>query len=209
MDNMTENGFLDLAEAASYLRCIEEELLKLVAAKKVPHSITPLGKSLFDRERLRQWVLSFEQMPQYARQGGLAGTEGTISLAEEICRRFPYPTRDSRRYRNLCQGQIVFAQLHERRAGDGVDLALRGCGDDSALPSCTVLEKINVRELSGYSRVNQNWLDGTRWTRSPAAAFHVPKSFLDDPESPGWKEVERLLAYAAKKLENESETNRK
>jgi len=200
MDAFTKNGFLDLTEAASFLRCTEEELLRLVREKKIPHSITPLGKILFDRERLRQWVLSFEQMPAYAKETARSGTIGVISLKDEICRRFPYPTRDSRKYLNLCVGQIVFAQLHDRRDGDGIDLALRECGDEGNLPNCTVLKRITIRELSGYRSTNQNWLDGNRWTRSPAAAFHVPNSLIDDPESPGWKELGLLLAYAKQKL---------
>lgn len=186
-------GFLDLTEAATFLKCTEEELLILVKEKKVPHSITPLGKILFDPERLREWVLSYEQMTKYARQSWSAGTKGSISLTEEICRRFGYKTRPSKKYLNLCLGQIVFAQLHPRRGGDGVDLALRECGNDSDLPECTVLKRINVRELSGYWKTNINWLDGDRWTDSPAAAFYVPNVLIDDPKNPGWKELEELL----------------
>ncbi len=200
MDEKGNRGFLDMEEAAEFLKCGQMDVLKLVREKKIPHSVLPFGKILFDTERLRDWVLSLEQMPRYIKQASPDEKIRKISFAKEICQRFDCVARERTKYTNLYLGQQVYAQLHPRAAGDGIDLALRECGDDEDLPKCSVLKKIEISKLNGYWKVNKSWLEGNgRFTRHPAAAFHIPGSLQDNPENPGWKELKVLLEYTAKK----------
>jgi hypothetical protein len=189
-----------MEEAANFLKCGEKDVLQLVREKKIPHSVLPFGKILFNRERLRDWVLTFEQMSQYKSQADSFDKSQKISLGKEICQRFDCIAKDRSKYTNLYFGQKVYAQLHPRLTGDGIDLALRECGDDENLPKCNVLRKIEIRELKGYWKANKSWLEGNgRFTKHPAAAFHIPGSLQDDPKNPGWKELKVLLEYTAKK----------
>ena len=200
MDKNSNQGFFDMEEAANFLKCGEKDVLQLVREKKIPHSVLPFGKILFDRERLRDWVLTFEQMPQYRSQAGSFDKSQKISLGKEICQRFGCVAKERSKYTNLYLGQRVYAQLHPRLTGDGIDLALRECGDDENLPKCNVLRKIEIRELKGYWKANKSWLEGNgRFTKHPAAAFHIPSSLQDEPKNPGWKELKVLLEYTAKK----------
>jgi len=206
MDKNSNQGFFDMEEAANFLKCGEKDVLMLVREKKIPHSVLPFGKILFDRERLRDWVLTFEQMPQYRRQDGSFDKGHNISLGKEICQRFGCVTKERSKYTNLYLGQRVYAQLHPRLTGDGIDLALRECGDDESLPKCNVLKRIEIRELKGYWKANKSWLEGNgRFTEHPAAAFHIPGSLQDEPENPGWKELKVLLEYTAKKRSQPSD----
>lgn len=200
MDKNSNQGFFDMEEAANFLKCGEKDVLQLVREKKIPHSVLPFGKVLFYPERLRDWVLTFEQMPQYSSQAGSFDKSQNISLGKEICQRFGSVAKERSKYTNLYLGQKVYAQLHPRLTGDGIDLALRECGDDENLPKPNVLRKIEIRELKGYWKANKNWLEGNgRFTKHPAAAFHIPGSLQGEPKNPGWKELKTLLDYTAKK----------
>lgn len=190
-----------MGEAAEFLKCGEKDVLYLVREKKIPHSILPFGKILFDSERLRNWVLSFEQMPDYRGEERSFEKSHKIPLGEEICQRFGSVAKERSKYTNLYLGQQIYAQLHPRATGDGIDLALRECGDDENLPKCSVLRRIEISELKGYWKANKSWLEGNgRFTKHPAAAFHIPDSLQEKPENPGWKELKALLEYTAKKL---------
>lgn len=200
MDKNSNQGFFDMEEAAEFLKCSDKDILYLAREKKIPHSVLPFGKILFDRERLRDWVLSFEQMPEYREQESPLDKSRNISMEKEICQRFGSVAKERSKYTNLYLGQKVYAQLHPRLTGDGTDLALRECGNDENLPKCNVLRRIEIRELKGYWKVNKSWLEGNgRFTEHPAAAFHIPGSLQGEPENPGWKELKVLLEYTAKK----------
>ena len=200
MDKNSNQGFFDMEEAAEFLKCSDKDILYLAREKKIPHSVLPFGKILFDRERLRDWVLSFEQMPKYREQESPLDKSRNISMEKEICQRFGSVAKERSKYTNLYLGQKVYAQLHPRLTRDGIDLALRECGNDENLPKCNVLRKIEIRELKGYWKVNKSWLEGNgRFTEHPAAAFHIPGSLQGEPENPGWKELKALLEYTAKK----------
>lgn len=200
MDKNSNQGFFDMGEAANFLKCGEKDVLQLVREKKIPHSVLPFGKILFNQERLIDWVLTFEQMPQYKREAGSFDKSQNISLGKEICQRFGSVAKERSKYTNLYLGQKVYAQLHPRLTGDGIDLALRECGNDENLPKCNVLRKIEIRELKGYWKANKSWLEGNgRFTKHPAAAFHIPSSLQNELKNPGWKELKVLLEYTEKK----------
>ena len=204
MANESKTGFLNVQEAAYFLRYDEKKLLELVEAKKIPHSILPFGKILFCPIRLREWVLSFEQVPEYKVRKSAVDEIEEISLAEQICRKFGCITKTRNRYINIYEDQRVYAQLHPRSSGDGIDLALRECDDDPNLPRGTILEPIDIRELNGYRKANKDWLEGNgRFTKQPAVAFHIPSLLQNEPENAGWKEIEVLLKYALNKLHKE------
>ncbi|MFB0553075.1 MAG: helix-turn-helix domain-containing protein [Phycisphaerae bacterium] len=201
MDKNNYQGFFDMEEAAEFLKCGDKDVLHLVREKKIPHSVLPFGKVLFDRDRLRDWVLSFEQMPEYRMEVSTFDKNHKVSLGKEIIQRFGSVSKERSKYTNLYLGQQVYAQLHPRLTGDGIDLALRECGVDESLPKCSVLRRIEIRELKGYWKANKSWLEGNgRFTEQPAAAFHIPDSMQNEPENPGWKELKALLEYTAKKL---------
>jgi len=200
MNEKGNRGFFDMEEAAEFLKCGKMDVLQLVRENKIPHSVLPFGKVLFDPERLRDWVLSFEQMAHYTKQAGPVEKSRKISIAKEICQRFGCVAKERSKYTNLYLGQQIYAQLHPRAGADGIDLALRECGDDEELPKCNVLKRIEIGKLNGYWKVNKSWLDGNgRFTNHPAAAFHIPGSLQDDPENTGWKELKVLLEYTAGK----------
>ena len=197
----SNQGFFDMEEAAEFLKCGDKDVLHLVREKKIPHSLLPFGKVLFDRDRLRDWVLSFEQMPEYRMKVSTFDKNHKVSLGKEIIQRFGSVAKERSKYTNLYLRQQVYAQLHPRLTGDGIDLALRECGDDENLPKCSVLRRIEIRELKGYWKANKSWLEGNgRFTEHPAAAFHIPVSMQNEPENPGWYELKALLDYTAKKL---------
>jgi len=201
MDKNNFKGFFDIDEAAEFLKCGDKDVLHLVREKKIPHSVLPFGKVLFDTDRLRDWVLSFEQMPEYRRQEISVDKSQKVSFGKEIIQRFGSVAKERSKYTNLYLGQQIYAQLHPRLDGDGIDLALRECGDDESLPNFNVLRRIEIHELKGYWKANKSWLEGNgRFTEHPAAAFHIPGSMQDGPENPGWKELKALLEYTAKKL---------
>jgi len=200
MDEKGNRGFFDIIEAAEFLKCGENDVLQLVREKKIPHSVLPFGKILFDPERLRDWVLSQEQMSHYMKEADTIEKSPKVSITKEICERFNCIAKERSKYTNLYLGQQVYAQLHTRADGDGVDLALRERGDDEKLPKCSILNRIEITKLNGYWKVNKSWLDGNgRFTEHPAAAFHIPGSLQDDPANPGWKELKVLLEYTARK----------
>ena len=200
MNDNNEKVFLNIEQAAEFLKCSDKDVLYLVKAKKIPHSVLPFGKILFDKERLRNWVLSFEQMPDFIKQVSPIAKGRKISITKEICQRFECVTKERNKYTNLYIGQQVYAQLHPSQDGEGIDLALRECGDDENLPKCKILERTDITKLNGYWKVNKSWLDGNgRFTNHPAAAFHVPGILQDNPENTGWKEIKILLDYAANK----------
>lgn len=200
MDESSNKRFFNMEEAAEFLKCGEKDVLQLVREKKIPHSVLPFGKILFDTERLRDWVLSFEKMANYMKEASPVEKSRKISFAKEICQRFNCVAKERSKYTNLYLGQQVYAQLHPRAGADGIDLALRERGDDEKLPKCNLLKRIEIGKLNGYWKVNKGWLDGNgRFTDHPAAAFHIPASLQDNPENPGWKELKILLEYTAKK----------
>jgi hypothetical protein len=202
MDEKDNREFLDMEEAAEFLKCGRKDVLKLVRENKIPHSVLPFGKILFDVERLRDWVLSFEQMARYKKEVTTVEKSRKIPFEKEICQRFDCITRKRSKYTNLYLGQQVYAQLHPSQTQDGIDLALRECGKDENLPKCKVLKKIEIGKLNGYWKVNKSWLDGNgRFTQHPAAAFHIPGSLQNNPENTGWKELKMLLEYTAGKRE--------
>jgi hypothetical protein len=200
MDEKDNQGFFDMEEAAEFLKCGQKDVLHLVRENKIPHSVLPFGKILFDTERLRDWVLSFEQMARYKKELTPVEKSRKISIEKEICQRFGCVAKERSKYTNLYLGQQVYAQLHPSLSADGIDLALRECGKDENLPKCNVLKRIEIGKLNGYWKVNKSWLDGNgRFTEHPAAAFHIPGSLQNNPENTGWKELEILLEYTAKK----------
>ena len=200
MDNNSKKGFFDIEQAAEFLKCGDKDILHLVRAKKIPHSVLPFGKILFDRERLRDWVLSFEQVPGFLKQQSTIVKDRKISITKEICLRFECVAKQRNKYTNLYLGQQVYAQLHPRADGDGIDLALRECGDDESLPKPKAFERIDISKLNGYWKVNKSWLDGNgRFTNHPAAAFHIPAILQGNPDNTGWNELKILLEYAEKK----------
>lgn len=200
MNTIETRRFLSIQEAAEFLQCEESELTKLVDDKRIPHSVLPFGKILFCSERLREWVLSFEQMPEYVRERSATDKTDCFALAEEIRKKFGCIIKNRSKYINIYKEQRVYAQLHYRDAGDGLDLALCECGEVSDLPACKILKRIDIRELKGYWKANKNWLEGDgRFTKHPAAAFNIPSILGNNPEHPGWKELEQLLTYAYKK----------
>lgn len=200
MDEKDNRDFLDMEEAAEFLKCGQKDVLQLVRENKIPHSVLPFGKILFDAERLRDWVLSFEQMARYKKEVTTVEKSRKIPIEKEICQRFGCVAKTRSKYTNLYIGQQVYAQLHPSKSEDGIDLALRECGKDQNLPKCNVLKKIEIGKLNGYWKVNKSWLDGNgRFTQHPAAAFHIPESLQNNPENIGWKELETLLEYTARK----------
>lgn len=200
MKDEHEKRFFDIKKAAEFLHSEKEELDRLVEEKRIPHSVLPFGKILFDPERLRDWVISFEQMPEYKGQKSTVGETEKIPFAEQILRKFGCIVKARSKYINIYKGQTVYAQLHPTRTGDGIDLALRECGDDPDLPECKIVKRIGIRELKGYWKANKNWLEGDgRFTKHPAAAFLVPSELSGNPQHPGWKELEQLLKYAYEK----------
>jgi len=88
MDKNSNRGFFDMEEAAEFLKCGDKDVLHLVREKKIPHSVLPFGKVLFDRDRLRDWVLSFEQMPEYRMKVSTFDKNHKVSLGKEIIQRF-------------------------------------------------------------------------------------------------------------------------
>jgi len=98
-------------------------------------------------------------------------------------------------YVNLTRNQKTFAQLHTNPAG--VDIVIPKAANDPGLPACSLLKKIDIRTLSGYTGTNKLWLDGNgKFPKSPAVAFHIYGELDTDSIHPGWKEVEILLRYA-------------
>ncbi len=200
MDEKDNRGFLDMEEAAEFLKCGRMDVLHLVRENKIPHSVLPFGKILFDSKHLRDWVLSFEQMACYTKQVSPIEKNPKISIVKDICQRFGCVSKKRNKYTNLYLGQQVYAQLHPRVSADGIDLALRECGNDENLPKCNVLKRIEIGKLNGFWKVNRSWLSGNgRFTNHPAAAFHIPGSLQNNPEHTGWKELEILLEYTVKK----------
>jgi hypothetical protein len=200
MDEKGNRRFFDTEEAAEFLKCGRMDVLHLVRENKIPHSVMPFGKILFDPERLRDWVLSFEQMARYTKEASPIEKSRKISIIKEICQRFGCVSKERNKYTNLYLGQQVYAQLHPRVSADGIDLALRECGNDENLPKCNVLKRIEIGKLNGYWKVNRSWLDGNgRFTIHPAAAFHIPVSLQNNPDNTGWKELKVLLEYTVKK----------
>ena len=200
MDKKGNRGFFDIVEAAEFLKCGEKDVLHLVREKKIPHSILPSGKILFDPQRLRDWVMSFEQMPHYRKEEKTTEKSRKTFITKDICQQFNCVAKERSKYTNLYLGQQVYAQLHPSASGDGIELALRERGDDENLPKCKVLKRIEIGKLNGYWKVNKSWLDGNgRFTDHPAAAFHIPGSLQDNPENPGWKELKVLLEYTERK----------
>jgi hypothetical protein len=198
MDDDTDQRFFDMEEAAEFLKCGEKDILYLVRQKKIPHSVLPFGRVLFDRKRLTQWVLSFEQTPGPETQQTPAKKSPRGSLKEQIIRRFNCDTKQRSKYTNLYLHQQIYAQLHPRTDGNGTDLALRERGDDRNLPKCSLLKRIEIGGLNGFWGTNKSWLAGDgRFTDRPAAAFHIPPSLQSSPENPGWKELQNLLEYTA------------
>lgn len=195
----SKRGFLDIEEAAEFLKCSDKDIMQLVREKKIPHSVLPFGKILFDRERLREWVLSFEQTPGFTKQAGPVEKGRKISIKKEIIQRFGCVAKERSKYTNLYLDQQIYAQLHPRTDGDGIDLALRERGDDENLPKCSILKRIEIAKLTGCWKTNKSWLEGNgRFTDHPAAAFHLPASLQDNPRNPGWFELKALLEYTEK-----------
>jgi excisionase family DNA binding protein len=203
MNNEGQKKFFDMQEAAEFLNIDIEEVKRLVIEKQIPHSKFPGGQIRFWPDRLMDWGLSFEKDSEYnIKTSYMIENEGR-SLISEICKRFNYKKRKSKEYINLCFAQRAFAQLHPRPNNDGVDLALRECGEDSNLRGFSLFARTEINQLNGYTKTNKNWLKGTQHTNQPAAAFQIPKSLLNEKESNGWKEMQALLEYAKDKLEKQ------
>lgn len=196
-----KDELLDLEEASKFIKTKKENIIKMTQENTIPHSLLPDGTLLFSRKRLYNWILSLDPTSQI--QTGEITTETTItdipSLAKMIIKRFGYnyKARLSSGYLNLYKGQKVFAEINFPSSYGGVDIALWERGNDKDLPKCIILKPINeIWKLAGYQqRNNKAWLDGERLSNSPAAAFNVPLSLLDDVDNPGWKELETLLKY--------------
>lgn len=115
------------------------------------------------------------------------------ALAEKIIEMSGLNSQERNKYINLKKKRVK-AQLHSNP--NGVDLAIREV--DESLTECKILKQIPIQSLHGYFGANKDWLEGNgkRFTKSPAAAFHIPRELENNPEHPAWKEVEALLEYA-------------
>ena len=201
METNKEDKLLDLEEASKFMKSKKENIIKMTKEKTIPHSVLPDGTLLFSRNRLYNWILSLD--PTSSTQTGEIIPETSTTdipyLAQIIIKRFGYnyKARLSSGYLNLYKGQKAFAQIHFPSSYGGVDIALWERGNDKDLPKCNVLKPINeIWKLAGYQqRNNKAWLDGERLSNSPAAAFNVPQSLLNDVDNPGWKELEVILKY--------------
>lgn len=118
---------------------------------------------------------------------------GYYSLAMEIIRRSGLEAIGRKTgYVNLYCSKAL-AQLHPHHLG----VALVIPELDQRCPHCTILQQISIQGLQGYQGTNKSWMDGdgTRWTYSPAGAFLVPGEMENQPDHPGWKEIDALIAY--------------
>jgi hypothetical protein len=200
MSNVGQNRFLNMQDAAEFLNIDVKDIEKFVAEGQIPYCKFPNGEIRFWPEHLKDWGLSHEVGSEYNIKSRPIIKDQGRSFISEICKHFDYETRKAKEYMNLCFAQRAFAQLHPRSDNDGVDLALRECGEDSNLPECSFTQT-EIDRLNGYTKTNKNWLKGTQHTNQPAIAFHIPSSFLDDKDGNGWKEMQALLEYAKDKLE--------
>ncbi len=174
MDEKGDRGFFNIEGAAEFLKCSEKDVLHLVREKKIPHSVLPFGKILFDPERLRDWVLSFEQMPNYRKEEKTTEKSNKTSIRKEICQRFNCVARERSKYTNLYLGQQVYAQLHPSASGDGVDLSLRERGDDDNLPKCKVLKRIEIGDyIANFEKIK----DAVGWKPKVSLEEGLQSSF--------------------------------
>lgn len=145
-----------------------------------PPPCSPSGFSNFDRSQPTSTVEQIFMGRYYG-------------LAMEMIRRSGLqPVGRKTGYVNLDRGKAC-AQLHPHN--QGVVLVIPEL--DQRCPPCTLLRQVPFQNLQGYRSSNKCWMDGdgTRWTYSPAGAFLVPGDMENQPDHPGWKEVDALLAY--------------
>ena len=112
MKDEHEKRFFDIKKAAEFLHSEKEELDRLVEEKRIPHSVLPFGKILFDPERLRDWVMSFEQMPEYKGQKSTVGETEKIPFAEQILRKFGCIVKTRNKYINISGVYVVAGMQH-------------------------------------------------------------------------------------------------
>jgi len=195
----TPSEFLDLAQAAAHLHCSEKYLRVEVAKRKIPH-IPFAGRMLFYRPHLTDFLLSLEVLPQRDRRD--REELPSSHLAREIIEMSRFEPRHTKKYINLCDRKSgrVCAQLHP--STNGLDLALPEADGDESLPQIEHLKRVkSIKDLAGYYGPNKGWLagDGSRFTASPAVAFHVSNAITKDPDDPAWPEIKELLHYACKR----------
>jgi len=123
-------------------------------------------------------------------------SDGSLQLAAQIVTRSTFePKAQKSGYVNLSRSGRAHAQLHPHSYG--VVLVVRE--SDPATFGLALLPTVPIHSLRGYRGSNKGWLEGTRGTKQPAAAFHVPAELAADADHDGWKEVDALLSYALNK----------
>jgi hypothetical protein len=119
--------------------------------------------------------------------------DGHADLAAEVVERSGFePKAQKSGYVNLSRNGRAHAQVHPHRKG--VALVVRETDPDTF--HFRVLSPMPVGSLNGCCGSNKGWLEGTRITTSPAAAFLVPAALANDPDHAGWQEVDALLHHA-------------
>lgn len=116
---------------------------------------------------------------------------------------------DRSRYTNLYAGTRVYAQLHEpaerkRTVYDGICLAIPEATSYEDRPEVESLQPMDIRDLAGYWKANRDWLEGNgnRFKKHKAIAYHIPLALASEASHQGWNELDELLKYALRKLEN-------
>jgi len=210
---MKGNAWLSLDEAAEFLKTDRGEIEEMMRQRLIPYTLLPISKSpLFSTDRLDRWLRDQEILPQ-AESGSSGITRET--LKKMIIQRLHLKASDTTRYTNLYVGTRVCAQLHEpterkKDAYDGICLAIPEAwctvtSSGEGVPKVEFLVDMDIRDLHGYWKANKDWLDGNgqRFTRFRAMAYHIPLELAADPSHPGWSEVDKLLGYAQRNLEED------
>lgn len=135
--------------------------------------------------------------PDIPRTGGLNIFGKHKVLAQKIIEMSCLNLQKRGKHWNLRKKRVK-AQLHP--SPDGVDLAIPEADEDENLPRCEILERIPIQSLHDYSGPEKDWLEGNgkRFTKRPAAAFHIPGELENNPDRLAWQELEALLKYARK-----------
>lgn len=203
MEN-NKNLFMSIDEVAEFLTIDEKDVKTMIKDKSIPFSLLPSGQYIFHRPTIIDWTLSLNPTCLGASQilsSSSKEADGPASLVERIQNRFRYSYKLTKSgYINFYKGQKVFAQLHFPSTFSGIDLALCECENDVDLPETNILTRFHeLWKLHGYQRNNKPWLDGTRISNAPAAAFNIPMEIGNDDNHVGWSEIDQLLQYCFNK----------
>lgn len=201
-----EKVFLNINKVSELL-CVDiNDVKKMVNNKSIPYCLLPTGQYIFHKPTIIDWALSLNPSSVGVSQSSLSrffikSEDKHPLLVDKILSRFRHSHKSTKsEYINLYKGQKVFAQLHFPSQLGGIDLALCECGNDKELPRTKHLSRFQeLWKLHGYQRNNKPWLEGTRISNSPAAAFNIPVLLEKDDKHPGWTELEQLLTYSFNK----------